>query len=642
MTNFGTPMTQIFKHRFSGFRQKIQSNLCLKIWVICIPFHAVAQKTDVLPLDCVGSLLREKAEIKYLPVVQILDFQFNRSGYTTTQTDTTPTATTAAELLLAENLLALRTNAPGTLATPAPRGLGGNRTAVLWQGIPLQSPMNGYADLALMPLWPGDRATVQLGGQSAALGSGAVGGAILFDSKSIPIAIGNAPGISGDAALGMGSFGESSGAASLRFSGKFGTAQLRGQAFSAANNFPFRNTSQVGQPLVRQPHNRVERLDFQHLGQFFLGKNWLLETAAWRQKASREIPPSMTEAPNNAQQWDESWRASTTLRRALGQKSALALRLVWLDESLVFREKTDVDTSRSRTGIAETHFSTQIFGKTAAQFGLQIRHDRAQADGYADSLAQYAQTRPLAWAAISRPFHFGRLTALARQEFLEGKNLPLTWSLAGEFIPEKTWSLKFHLAKNFNVPTFNDRFWRLYGNPNLRPETSHSADIGLIFKHLDLAAQTTLFSILVDDWIQWLPDASGLFHPGNLRQVWSRGAELSISGKKKWKKTRLTWTARYSFTRATNLKVYAPNDPSLGRQLPFVPEHAGSFSLKIERGRAGLRFVQSVTGRRFSTPDNSAAVAGFSVGNLAAWWRISLKTCVLRLDGSLGNVWDSG
>lgn len=602
----------------------------LLVSLLTLPLAAQSQSID-------SSLIPHTSS---LPEITVRDFRFDRAGFSVWASDTARQAGNAAQILFSENILSIRTNAPGTLASGSARGVGGNRTAVIWNGLPLQSPMNGFSDLALLPVWAGDQVAVQLGGQSAALGSGAMGGAVLLNSNSTSYRRG------GFASVGLvaGSFSEKQADAEAGFSAQNWTATLRGQFVATKNDFPFRNTTLLGAPRVRQTNNQIQRTDVQQLNRVALGKNTLLETAAWWQEADRAIPPSMTEGTSTARQWDKSLRVAANLRTAIGSKSVLATRLGWLDESIFFRLADDVDTSRSRTLLAGTDFSSEIFRKTAVRAGVSARFDAARSDGYSDSTAIFRQTRPLAYLSASQPFGLGRVTALARQEFADGKRQPLTWSLAADFFPERPFAGRLHLSKNFNIPTFNDRVWLNYGNSNLRPESGHGGDIGLIFKHkrtTSLEMQATAFSILVDDWIQWLPGTDGVFRPGNLRRVWSRGTEASISATRFFGKIRLTGTARHQLTRATNVRVYAENDPSLGRQLVYVPRHTGCFSVKMERGRGGMVYQHNLTGRRFSQPDNGAAVAGFLVGNLSAWWRISLKMCALQLHGALENVWDS-
>ena len=72
--------------------------------------------------------------------------------------------------------------ARGQLASINLRGLGASRTAVLWQGIPLNSFTNGQVDLNLISSAGASRIALNKGAASALYGNGAIGGSINFTS----------------------------------------------------------------------------------------------------------------------------------------------------------------------------------------------------------------------------------------------------------------------------------------------------------------------------------------------------------------------------------------------------------------------------------------------------------------------------
>ncbi len=72
----------------------------------------------------------------------------------------------------------------GTLASPSLRGSGSAHTALVWNGINLQSSMNGQMDLSLVPAVLFDEFFVQEGAGAASWGSGAIGGTVFLNSKT--------------------------------------------------------------------------------------------------------------------------------------------------------------------------------------------------------------------------------------------------------------------------------------------------------------------------------------------------------------------------------------------------------------------------------------------------------------------------
>ncbi|MBL7776180.1 MAG: Plug domain-containing protein, partial [Saprospiraceae bacterium] len=252
-------------------------------------------------------LVAQTDSLHTLPEVSIRDFLPPETGYADRFSDSLPTSgiSTLSERLLLEFPIALRANGPGALATLSARGAGPSRTAIFWQGLNLQSPMNGVVDAALLPLWPNDQIAYRPGGQSATQSSGAMGGALYllpslrFDSTAPRRQIG----------CSIGSFERQNAYGSLVLGGDKFNSLLRGSWRQAENDFPFKNTTLIGAPERRQANSRTENLDLQHYTVQKLGEKNRLETAFWLQRAFREIPPAMTEAPDQTWQRDRATRA---------------------------------------------------------------------------------------------------------------------------------------------------------------------------------------------------------------------------------------------------------------------------------------------------------------------------------------------
>jgi len=129
--------------------------------VLCLLLHS---GTDLYAQNGVVDTTR------LLPALVIKDTPSNSTGYGNWQSDSLPVmdVLSLADRLQWESPVAVRANAPGALSTVSSRGAGPARTAVVWEGVNLQSTMNGVVDVSLLPVWPEDRIEIQYGGQSAA------------------------------------------------------------------------------------------------------------------------------------------------------------------------------------------------------------------------------------------------------------------------------------------------------------------------------------------------------------------------------------------------------------------------------------------------------------------------------------------
>lgn len=89
--------------------------------------------------------------------------------------------------------------------------------------------------------------------------------------------------------------------------------------------------------------------------------------------------------------------------------------------------------------------------------------------------------------------------------------------------------LSLNLGEGFKAPTFNDLYYPFGGNPDLAYETSENLE--LIYKSwwTESQLQFSLYRNKVDNLIQWLPDANGIWTPQNVGQAELRGADIEWS-----------------------------------------------------------------------------------------------------------------
>ncbi len=574
--------------------------------------------------------------LRILPEVLVRDIRFEKNGLNAYFIDTLPliVSTTLADRLFLDNAIALRNNAPGALATLSMRGAGPSRTVVLWQGLPLQSPQNGVIDANLIPFWPDDRVEIRPGGQSATLSSGAMGGAVLIDPSW------SESGTAASVGMSAGSFGRYTTDADLQW--KKGTVQsrIRGSWQRAQNDFLFQNTALIGRPEQRQQNNALEKADFQQYNRWMPNAQNVVKTAVWYMQAERGIPPSMTESSGDNKQWDRALRATARWEHRSGTEKGWLTQAALVQEAIAFRYVGDVDTSRARSWLMGTEYHRRHQNGWRWCAGASAWWQQGKADGYLDTLNWQGLSRWQGYGALNRSFHKTRLSLLLRQEIADGKVAPFVWSLGAEHDWGRFGQLKSHFSRNYNLPTLNDRLWAVWGNPDLLPENGLSGDAGW---HLDRSRwqfSITHFQLLLNNWILWQP-VGAIYTPDNLRKVWNRGGEAGLRFRQALNQVlSCQFSAQYQWVRATNIAVNPGAETTLYRQLPYTPEHSGSFSLGIQHSRWSAHYVHQLTGQRFANGDNSVRVDGFQVAQLLLQanknWSHGIRSSVFfRLD----NIW---
>jgi len=566
----------------------------------------------------------------------VRDVRFERTGYTFWKADSLPGkgVLSLSERLFWENALDVRANAPGILATISVRGVGSSRTPVFWNGLNLQSPMNGVVDASLLPLWPDDQLEIHYGGQSAAQSSGAMGGSVVVVQGQQHFE----EGFSGFASGAAGSFGRWESSAGLGFSGKKIASKIRGSWQHADNDFNFRKQGLNGQFYpTRQINNYLEKKDLQQFNQWKINSKNTLKTAAWVQNVFREIPPATTESARISWQQDRAHRALLTWEHAPNTRAFWTTRAAWLDDFLAFHLSGDTDTSRSRQALLSTERSASIGKQWAWRAGGTAIRQWAQVDGYADSTRWFGQSRLATFAMGEWRMKAVKLSALLRQEWVEAQAAPFTGSLGGQIGLGRVGEGKFHFSRNFNLPTLNDRFWQSLGKTDLRPEKGYSTGLTWVFRCPDFSFELTGFQLILNDWILWQPDTTGFFRPGNLRKVWSRGVE----GSGHWSLVVGSWkfqtSGRLQISKTTNVAVYGGSENVLGKQLPYTPKVSGGGSLRVSRGLFSAAYLQQFTGERL---DNSGKIIeGFGLGNVLA--SCALLSRRLTIDFRVENLWNA-
>jgi vitamin B12 transporter len=89
-----------------------------------------------------------------------------------------------SDLLSLYTPIAFKNYGPGQLNTASFRGTSANHTAVLWNGLNINSPTLGQSDFSTIPVAGFDQLSVQYGSAASVVGSDAVGGSILLNSNA--------------------------------------------------------------------------------------------------------------------------------------------------------------------------------------------------------------------------------------------------------------------------------------------------------------------------------------------------------------------------------------------------------------------------------------------------------------------------
>ncbi len=178
----------------------------------------------------------------------------------------------------------------------------------------------------------------------------------------------------------------------------------------------------------------------------------------------------------------------------------------------------------------------------------------------------------------------------------------------------------------FKAPTFNELYYPGFSEPNLRPETAATSEVGLAAKTAAGRLSLQVFQTRIEDLITY--DAS-LSKPVNIDRARVRGVEAvhDLSAGDWNLRTALNWLdPRNQASGANNGKVLARRvRQSLRMEVDrAIGEHSVGATLLAE-------------GARFDEVANTTRVGGYGLLDLRAEYRLSRD---LRLQGRIDNVFD--
>ena len=545
-----------------------------------------------------------------------------------------------ADLLANESQVFIKSYGLGSLATSSFRGAGAEHTTVLWNGFNLQSPMNGLIDLSLIPTNFVDEVKLQYGGAGALWGSGAVGGTIHLNNSSQ-----FNKGISVVMNTSFGSFSDMQQQARVEISKKRFVSSLKIFNHDAKNDFPFINNAQSGSPEQKQSNAELKEYGLLQENYFQINKHQKINTRFWYQFNDRNIPPSMTQNINVANQKDELYRATTEWQRT-GDRVTFLARLAYFDEGLRYSDSLIHLVSISRTKVtiaeAESRFSISKFDLV----NIGINNTYSEAIDTSDFVRNPNQNKFAVFANYKLHSENNNWNAVisGRQEFIKGKTIPFVPSLGleGKFL--KCFYIKGNVAEHYHLPTFNELYWGQGGNPDLKPEIGWSEEISLSHKlHYKAFAWeigATVFNRNIDNWIIWLPNQYGIWTPENVLQVWSRGVEYKVNAAYSMRKFKVQLSGMYNYVLSTNQESTTSNDVSLNKQLIYVPIQNAQGNISISYKGTSISYILIYTGYRYTTSDNLQFLNPYTISNISVAQTFLFNTSKIKIFAQLNNIWN--
>jgi vitamin B12 transporter len=473
-----------------------------------------------------------------------------------------------ADLLSGQSGVFIKSYGLGSLATSSMRGGSASQTAILWNGLPIQSPMLGLTDLSLLPAVIADEVSIHYGSSGAQWGSGAVGGVLSIQNKMV----GKGKGLHYNGSTG--SFGLQSHQAKLQWSN--GRLSVVSKLFTAkaANDFSYSTNPDL--PPKKQTNAAVEQRGFLQELYWAPSAKSQISMHVWRQFNHREIPPTTTQNKSLAQQTDHALRILLQAHRIYKKHVLQAKSAIWAENIDFQDEQIGLRAlSAFKTYLLELEDKWRLSRDWQAQIGAQQTWYQASADGYKDTLQE---VRSAVFGNLRYERNRLNIQLTARQEWQDGRAVPFMPGLGAAYHIFKGLEVHARLSRHYRLPTLNDRYWRPGGNLGLLPESGWGVEGGLKWRGYSVTA----FHRLIDNWILWsVAEGQVYWSANNITAVRSRGVEQRFFYTHTWKSMHLRATTGYDWVRSTNEIALTRPKLAAGEQLIYTPVHRAFVSMDM-------------------------------------------------------------
>jgi len=500
----------------------------------------------------------------------------------------------------------------GQSKTVSIRGSTSSQVLILMDGMRLNSSFDGYVDLSQIPVENIDHIEIVQGGSGSLWGTGAVGGVINIITKNagapgMTLSISNGSFIphDGTAVTETGSSLVPASAGSLfdnqnvnfSLAGKLGDVGLTGGgSFTRAMNaFVWDDTANLGDWRQRNNAQDLAQSAYAGLQLPLLGGSF--STKGQFTHSLIGVPGSTPISPY----------VDATSQETQEDTSATASVSYTTDN--FFSERLSLDAKGGYRYFTEyIENPVQPFAFTSTHTGNAANVDVTQKFAFSDiASAVYGGTG--SYEVVDSTNLSGGNSRLSLAGFLSlpfspTRSLTITPSIRYDYFSDFPGFLSFQIGSvltlsdissvhatvgsAYRVPTLSDLYWTdAYGdmgNPNLKPETSFSGELGWSLQERRIVLETAAFARLVFNQIEWVPNTQTLATQViNITESFLPGFELHG----KFDLTnRFSLQADYTFIYSFLLDSENGLNYQLSdnQRVPFVPVHSLTLAIKYGDG----------------------------------------------------------
>ena len=529
------------------------------------------------------------------------------------------TGANLGQLLQEQTGIYIKSYGPGALSTTSFRGTGANHTELSWYGMNINTPSLGQSDFSTASVQAFNSISVFHGAASMNNSIGGFGGSIVLENK---ISFTKKSQLNLNTAYG--SFAQQNNSFSWHVGDENFQSITQLAYFSAANDFAYLNTmAPEEQRDVLQNGATKQALWYQELAWNFSEKDQLY-LRWWLQANDRGIPSIIsypTPSTSDESQRDRNARSMIEWRHRIDPHRKLIVRTAFLHQWMDYSDTSSnlSSVSQSNTWQQQIRYSDTHLSKIHWRAGLDWSYNNLTSDGYNENPKEF---RWHSFVAAETNFKHLDIHTSLREVFYKGELrtvLPVV-GLEYKFQEYKALQLKANYSKNYRLPSFNDLYWSLGGNPNLKAEQGDTWEAGLVWnpsigKAHRFSSEFTYFNTLIDNWILWSPTNKGYWQAENARQVRSSGIETMLNWHFSQQQHNWHLQLGYHYTKAINTAVEPVFANALRKRLIYVPQHKWTSGLHYNYKTYAVGMQLQHNGEVYIDRSNEVYMPDFTTAN---------------------------
>lgn len=513
----------------------------------------------------------------------------------------------------------------GGMKTLSHRGLGGEHTQLIIDGLPVSDPQNGQTNLANIQLNNVEEVSLSHNyNQSLTPVSALIKGSSVqiktFDQQFSPYRY------SLRSSLTVGSFGQKEGFVAVKKGGRKSFISLTGGYRTYDGNYPYE--LQFGDVSYKF-ERRNNALEDYHLS-LGGGLKWkksnsshILKFSGKRNAIDQELPGAVILYNDMAQETLKTKNTSANVDyRIFNNKYAFKAFAQYSNRFLHYNDPSYLNsdgfldnqyTTNSVIGGIHIRYKWKNF---TYHFGNDIGYDILKSSrnlGHPERVTNTGMLR----AKYEAKF-FQLEASLFSQTFIDENATQSHRENYSKLHPQISFTSSDQLFKNLQIlawykpssraPSFNELYYSQVGNKSLVPEKSSQINLGARYvkstKRLDFQINGNLFKNLVTDKILALPTQNlFVWSIQNIGKVDIFGADFHFSSalkiKRRWK---IKLQTGVSYQKA--LDVSNENSPTYKHQIAYTPSLTGNAIVSVLYKKAGIHFTTLYIGERFSLNEN--------------------------------------